>query len=68
MARLIRAGLIGVDRYIGMAGTAHALGTLVTGTDPTTSVTDADGNVHGMQASTSATAASCRARLASTRR
>ena len=49
MARLIRAGLIGVDRYIGMAGTAHALGTLVTGTNPETSVTDANGKVHGMQ-------------------
>jgi choline dehydrogenase-like flavoprotein len=49
MARLIRAGLLGVDRYIGMAGTAHALGTLVTGTDPETSVTDADGKVHGME-------------------
>ncbi len=47
MARLIRAGLVGVDRYIGMAGTAHALGTLVTGTDPETSVTDANGRVHG---------------------
>ena len=31
------------------AGTAHALGSLVTGTDPGTSVTDADGKVHGMQ-------------------
>ncbi|MBL8660957.1 MAG: GMC family oxidoreductase [Rhodospirillales bacterium] len=49
MSRLIRAGLIGVDRYIGMAGTAHALGTLVTGTDPQASVIDGDGKVHGMR-------------------
>jgi choline dehydrogenase-like flavoprotein len=38
-----------IEGYIGMAGTAHALGTLVTCTDPGTSVTDADGKVHGMQ-------------------
>jgi choline dehydrogenase-like flavoprotein len=48
VGRLLRAGLAGVDRYIGMAGTAHALGTLVTGTDPQASVVDADGKVHGM--------------------
>jgi choline dehydrogenase-like flavoprotein len=47
--RLARAGLVGVDRYIGMAGTAHALGTLVTGSDPAGSVVDAHGRVHGMQ-------------------
>ena len=33
MGRLIHAGLVGVERYVGMAGTAHALGTLVP-TDP----------------------------------
>ena len=49
IGRLIRAGLVGVDRYIGMAGTAHALGTLVTGADPASSVCDADGRVHGMR-------------------
>ncbi|MBK8176726.1 MAG: GMC family oxidoreductase [Rhodospirillales bacterium] len=49
MVRLARAGLIGVDRYVGMAGTAHALGTLVTGSDPLASVVDANGRVHGMQ-------------------
>jgi choline dehydrogenase-like flavoprotein len=48
VGRLLRAGLAGVDRYIGMAGTAHALGTMVTGTDPHASVVDADGKVHGM--------------------
>jgi choline dehydrogenase-like flavoprotein len=49
MGRLIRGGLIGVDRYIGMAGTAHALGSMVTGTDPVETVVDPDGRVHGMQ-------------------
>jgi choline dehydrogenase-like flavoprotein len=48
-ARLLRAGLVGVDKYMGLAGTAHALGSLVTGSDPRTSVVDADGKVHGMQ-------------------
>lgn len=42
-----RAGLLGIGRYLGMAGTAHALGTMVTGTDPRTSVVDANGCVHG---------------------
>jgi choline dehydrogenase-like flavoprotein len=49
IGRLIRAGLVGVDRYIGMAGTAHALGSMVTGRDPTESVVDAHGQVHGMR-------------------
>jgi len=48
IARLLRAGLVGVDKYMGMAGTAHALGSMVTGDDPETSVVDADGKVHGM--------------------
>lgn len=47
-ARLLRAGLVGVSKYMGMAGTAHAMGSMVTGTDPETSVVDADGKVHGM--------------------
>jgi choline dehydrogenase-like flavoprotein len=42
------AGMLGVSRYMGLAGTAHALGSLVTGDDPTTSVVDAHGQVHGM--------------------
>lgn len=46
---LLRAGLVGVDKYMGMAGTAHALGSLVTGDDPGRSVVDADGKVHGME-------------------
>jgi choline dehydrogenase-like flavoprotein len=32
-----------------MAGTAHALGSLVMGDDPRTSVVDAQGRVHGMR-------------------
>jgi choline dehydrogenase-like flavoprotein len=44
----LRAGLPGVDRYLGLAGSAHALGSMVTGTDPQASVVDPDGKVHGM--------------------
>jgi choline dehydrogenase-like flavoprotein len=47
--RLLRAGLPGVDRYLGLAGSAHALGSMVTGTDPRSSVVDPDGKVHGME-------------------
>jgi choline dehydrogenase-like flavoprotein len=47
--RLLRAGLAGVDRYLGLAGSAHALGSMVTGTDPAASVVDPHGKVHGMQ-------------------
>jgi choline dehydrogenase-like flavoprotein len=47
--RLLRAGLAGVDRYLGLAGSAHALGSMVTGTDPMASVVDPQGKVHGMQ-------------------
>jgi len=46
--RLLTAGIAGVDRYVGLAGTAHALGTMVTGNDPKASVVDPFGNVHGM--------------------
>ena len=45
---LLRAGLLGVSKYIGFAGTGHALGSMVTGDDPATSVVDANGKVHGM--------------------
>lgn len=48
-AKLRRAGFNGTDRWSGLAGTAHALGTLVTGSDPTASVVDAHGKVHGME-------------------
>jgi choline dehydrogenase-like flavoprotein len=47
--RLLHTGLAGVDRFLGLAGSAHALGSMVTGTDPQTSVVDPDGNVHGME-------------------
>ncbi|HET6518575.1 MAG TPA: GMC family oxidoreductase [Geminicoccaceae bacterium] len=46
--RLLQTGLAGVDRYVGLAGSAHALGSMVTGTDPQASVVDPDGRVHGM--------------------
>ena len=46
--RLLHAGLAGVDRYLGLAGSSHALGSMVTGTDPRASVVDPDGRVHGM--------------------
>ncbi|MEF8730707.1 MAG: GMC family oxidoreductase [Candidatus Accumulibacter meliphilus] len=48
-AGLRKAGMLGVSRYVGLAGTAHALGSLITGADPKTSVVDADGQVHGIQ-------------------
>jgi choline dehydrogenase-like flavoprotein len=47
---LVRAGLLAFSERIGLAGTAHACGTLVTGTDPQRSVVDASGRVHGMEA------------------
>jgi choline dehydrogenase-like flavoprotein len=47
--RLLRAGLPGVDRYLGLAGSAHALGSMVTGADPRRSVVDPDGKVHGVE-------------------
>jgi len=48
LGQLLRAGLVGADQYAGLAGTAHAIGTLVTGRDPGTSAVDASGKVHGM--------------------
>jgi len=47
--RLLAAGLVGFNKYMGMAGTAHALGSMVTGTDPARSVVDPHGKVHGME-------------------
>ncbi len=46
---LLRAGLVSVYKRIPLAGTAHACGTLVTGSDPKTSVVDRNGKVHGME-------------------
>ena len=47
--RLLGAGLLGVGKYMGLAGTAHAMGSMVTSSDPSTSVVDANGKVHGLQ-------------------
>lgn len=44
---LLRTGMVGVDKYMGLAGTAHALGSMVAGDDAETSVVDASGRVHG---------------------
>lgn len=49
LKRLLEAGLVGFDKYMGMGGTAHALGSMVTGDDPKTSVVDPHGKVHGME-------------------
>jgi choline dehydrogenase-like flavoprotein len=49
LASLYRAGYPAASKRIGLAGTAHACGTLVTGADPLRSVVDAYGSVHGMQ-------------------
>jgi choline dehydrogenase-like flavoprotein len=48
-AALLRAGMPSFPRRIGLAGTAHACGTLAAGTDPTVSVVDARGRVHGVE-------------------
>ena len=45
---LLGAGMIAVTQRIGLAGTAHACGTLICGNDAATSVVDANGKVHGM--------------------
>lgn len=44
---LLRAGLLGASKPMGLAGTAHALGSMVAGADTETSVVDANGSVHG---------------------
>lgn len=46
---LRHAKMIGVDRYMGLAGTAHALGSTVAGDSPTNSVVDSCGKLHGME-------------------
>ena len=46
---LVRAGLIGLTRRIGLNGTAHACGTLACGNDPSDSVVDAQGRAHGLR-------------------
>lgn len=44
---LWRAGYPNAAQRIGLAGTAHACGTLVAGADPHTTAVDGDGRVHG---------------------
>jgi len=46
--QLLRLGYLSVARAIPISGTAHACGTLAAGSDPTRSVVDATGRVHGM--------------------
>lgn len=47
---LLGCGFVSVTQRIGLNGTAHVQGTLVTGNDPATSVVDATGRVHGIEA------------------
>jgi choline dehydrogenase-like flavoprotein len=49
---LWRAGYANAWQRIGLAGTAHACGTLVAGTSPESSVVDGAGRVHGLEALT----------------
>jgi choline dehydrogenase-like flavoprotein len=46
---LARAGMVSFTRRIGLAGTAHACGTLLCGRSAADSVVDSDARVHGMQ-------------------
>jgi choline dehydrogenase-like flavoprotein len=45
---LLAAGRVSFTRRIGIQGTAHVCGTLITGNDPKESVVDAQGRVHGL--------------------
>jgi choline dehydrogenase-like flavoprotein len=47
--QLMRLGYLSVTKAIPLSGTAHACGTLVTGSNPATSVVDAEGRVHGLE-------------------
>lgn len=46
---LRRAGFLPAVKPVPITGTAHACGTLVTGSDPVTSVVDPNGRVHGLR-------------------
>jgi choline dehydrogenase-like flavoprotein len=46
---LARVGMLAFSQRVGLAGTAHVSGTLAAGRDPSTSVVDAEGRVHGMR-------------------
>jgi len=48
-ARLRSAGMLPTHRAMGLAGTAHALGSMLTGDDPKSSVVDVHGQAHGMR-------------------
>ena len=49
-ARALRTtGRMSFTQHIGIQGTAHACGTLITGVDPRQSVVDPEGRVHGMK-------------------
>jgi choline dehydrogenase-like flavoprotein len=48
-AALVRTGMLAFSQRVGLAGTAHVSGTLVTGEDPATSVVDTEGGVHGLR-------------------
>lgn len=47
--QMLRLGYLSVSKAVPVTGTAHACGTLVTGRDPNTSVTNPEGRVHGME-------------------
>jgi choline dehydrogenase-like flavoprotein len=47
--QLLGLGYLPVARRIPLAGTAHACGTLATGTDPDRSAVDPEGRVHGLE-------------------
>lgn len=46
--QLLTLGYVGLTKAIPLTGSAHACGTLVAGNDPSTSVVDARGKVHGL--------------------
>jgi hypothetical protein len=46
---LLKSGAIAFSQRTGIAGTAHANGTLIAGDDPRTSVVDGRGRVHGLK-------------------
>jgi choline dehydrogenase-like flavoprotein len=46
---LIRTGMLAFSQRIGLAGSAHSVGTLVAGDNPRNSVVDAEGRVHGFE-------------------
>ncbi len=46
---LLRAGMLGYSRRVGVTHTANASGTLITGKDPSHSVVDSMGQVHGLK-------------------